>query len=146
MFAIKFFELNEKYEVDRRIVKCEYIRYSPSKVRTIHTANSETYINLPRKDSVISLLNSYLDLIFEVIKEADICKYAIADDVKLVILRPIVLFSYYILTTSSGTHLEDISHAHVVSLLCKQITSAKDSDDLSIGFDRYCGSRRDEMS
>ena len=32
--------------------------------------------------------------------------------------------------------LEDISQAHIISLMYKLITSAKDSDDLSIGFDR----------
>ena len=43
------------------------------------------------------------------------------------------------MTTSSGKHLEDIYHAHIVSLRKKLITSAKDSDDMSIGF----GSSRD---
>ena len=33
----------------------------------------------------------------------------------------------------SGKHIEDFSHADIVSLLFKGITSAKDSDDLSIG-------------
>ena len=36
--------------------------------------------------------------------------------------------------TSSGKHLEDISHAHIVSLMYKLIISAEDSDDLSFGF------------
>ena len=40
------------------------------------------------------------------------------------------------MTTSSRNRLEDISQAHIVSLMYKAITSAKDSDDLSIGFDR----------
>ena len=40
---------------------------------------------------------------------------------------------------SSGKHLQDISHAHIVSLLYKLITSARGSDDLSIGFDRDRG-------
>ena len=37
---------------------------------------------------------------------------------------------------SSGKPLEDISQAHIVSLLYILMTSAKDADDLSIGFDR----------
>ena len=56
------FKLNEKHEVDRRILKCDYIRYSPAETSTINTPNSQIYINIPREDSVISLLNSYLDL------------------------------------------------------------------------------------
>ena len=50
------FKLNEKYEANRRILKCDYIRYSPSEERTINTASSQININKPRKDSVISLL------------------------------------------------------------------------------------------
>ena len=40
----------------------------------------------------------------------------------------------------------DISHAHIVSLLYKLITSGKGSDDLSIGFDRGRGRRKDELT
>ena len=65
------FKLNENYEVDRRILKSDYIRYSPAETSTINTPNSQIYINIPREDSVISLLNSYLNLNFEVIKKAD---------------------------------------------------------------------------
>ena len=49
------FNLCEKYEVHRRILKCDYIRYSPSEISTINTANSQIYINIAREDSVISL-------------------------------------------------------------------------------------------
>ena len=63
------FKLNENYEVDRKILKCEYIRYSPAENSTINTPKSQIYINIPREDSVISLLNNYLDLSFEVIKK-----------------------------------------------------------------------------
>ena len=48
------FKLSEKYEVDRRNLKCDYIRYSPSEISTINTANSQIYINIPREDSLIS--------------------------------------------------------------------------------------------
>ena len=42
--------------------------------------------------------------------------------------------------------MEDISHAHLVSLMYKLITSSKNSDDLSIGFDRSRARRQDEMT
>ena len=48
----------------------------------------------------------------------------------------LALFSKLKLTTCSGKHQEDISHAHLVSLIFKLITSSKGSDDLSFGFDR----------
>ena len=55
------FKRNEKYEVDRRILKCDYIRYAPAETSTRNTPNSQIYINIPREDSVIGLLTSYLD-------------------------------------------------------------------------------------
>ena len=61
-------------------------------------------------------------------------------------MAPIALFSNFKLTTSSGKHLEDISHAHLVSLMYKLITSSKDSNDLSIGFDNSRNRRRDELA
>ena len=140
------FKLNEDYEVDRRILKCDYIRYAPAETSTKNTPNSQIYINIPREDSVISLLNSYLDLNFEVIKKADDSGYGNGNDIRLVNLGPIALFSNFNLTTSSGKHLEDIGHAHLVSLMYKLITSSKSSDDLSIGFDRSMGRRRAEMT
>ena len=140
------FKLSESYEVDRRILKCDYIRYSPAETSTINTPNSQIYINIPREDSVISLLNSYLDLNFEVIKRADNSRYANGNDIRLVNLGSIALFSNFKLTTSSGKHLEDISHSHIVSLTYKLITSTKDSDDLSIGYDHSRNRRRDELA
>ena len=61
-------------------------------------------------------------------------------------MGPIALFSYFKLTTPSGKHSEDINHAHLVSLLYKLITASKNSDDLSIGFDRDRNRRRYEMT
>ena len=140
------FKLNEIYEVDRRILKCDYIRYSPAETSTINAPNSQIYINIPREDSVNSLLNSYLDLSFEVIKKADNSRYGNGNDIRLVNLGPIALFSIFKLTTSSGKHLEDISYAHLFSLMYKLITSSKDSNDLSIGFDHNRNRRRDELA
>ena len=140
------FKLNENYEVDRRILKCDCIRYSPAETSTINTPNSQIYINIPREDSVISLSNSYLVLSFEVIKRVDNSRYANGNDIRLVNLGPVALFSNFKLTTSSGKHLEDISHAHLVSLMYKLITSSKDSNDLSIGFGNSRNRRRDELA
>ena len=77
--------------------------------------------------------------------------YADINDIRLVNLGVIGLFSNYKLTTSSGKHLEDISHAHIVSFINKLITSARDdlsitTDDLSTGIDRDCGRRQGGLS
>ena len=140
------FELNEKFENNRDLLKCDYIRYSPSEISTINTANSQVYINIPREDTVISLLNSYLELNFDVLHATTNNRYVDNNDIRLVNLGPIALFSNYKLTTSSGKHLENIDHAHIVSLMYKLLASSKGSDDLSIGFDRDRNRRQRELS
>ena len=91
------------------------------------------------------MLNSYLDVNFEVVKRVDNSRYANGNYIRLVNLGPIALFSNFKLTKSAGKHLEDISHAHSVSSMYKLITSSKDSNDLSIGFDRS-RNRKDELA
>ena len=140
------FKLSEKYSVNRDILRCDYIRYSPSEISTINTTNSQVYINIPREDSVISLLKSYLELNFDVLHAATNNRYVDGNDIKLVNLGSVGQFSNYKLTTSSGKHLENIYHAHIVSLMYKLLTSSKGSDDLSIGFDRDCNRRERELS
>ena len=63
------FTLNERNEVDRRVLNCDYIRYSPAETSTLNTANSRIDINIPCEDSVIPSLKSYFGLNFEVIKK-----------------------------------------------------------------------------
>ena len=65
---------------------------------------------------------------------------------RLVNLGPIAPLSSYMLTTSSGKHLEGISHAHIVSLKYKLKTGAKGTDDLSTGFDEDCGGRQRKLT
>ena len=139
------FKLNEKYEIDRKILKCDYIRYSPSEISTINTPNSQIFINIPREDSVISLLNCYIEINFDVSKATTSNRYADTDDIRLINLGPISLFSNYKLTTSSGKHLENIDHAHIISLLYKLLSSSRDSDDSSIGFNRSRDKRKQEL-
>ena len=91
------------------------------------------------------LLNSYLDLNFDVLHAATGKRYVDNNDIKLVSLCPITLFSIYKLTKSSRKHLEDISHAHIF-LMYKLITSSRRSDELSNGFDRDRGRRQRELT
>ena len=73
-------------------------------------------------------------------------RYLDTSDIRLVNLGPRVLCSNYKLTILSSKHLGEISHAHIVSLKYKLVTSSKDSDDLSIGFDRNRGIGKSELS
>ena len=140
------FKLKEKCSINRDILKCDYIRYSPSEVTTINTTNSQVYINIPKEDSVISLLNSYLELNFDVLHAATNNRYVDGNDIRLVNLGSIAIFSIDKLTTSSGKQLENIDHAHRVSLMYKLLTSSKGSDDLSICFDRDRNRRQRELT
>ena len=60
-FAIQMFKLSEKYQNNIRFLNCDFTRYSPSAIGTINTPNTQININIPREDSVISMLNSYLE-------------------------------------------------------------------------------------
>ena len=92
------------------------------------------------------MLNSYLELNFDVLHTATKNRYADGNDIRLVNLGSIALFSNYKLKTSSGKHLENIDHAHIVSLMYKLLTSSKGSDDLSICFDRDRNRRQRELT
>ena len=137
---------NGNYEVDQRIIKVEYIGYSLSEMATINTPNSRMFINIPREDSAFSPLNSSVDLNFEVIQKSDTYRYANGNDIRLVNLGTFAFFSNVKLTTSSGKHLEDISHAHIVSVLYRLTNSSNDFDDFSFGFDRSRGRRKLELT
>ena len=80
------------------------------------------------------------------IKKTDNSRYSNGDHIRLVNFGPTALFNNFKLTTNSEKHLEDICHALIVSLMYKIITSKKASDDLSIGFNRDCNGRRDEVT
>ena len=71
----------KKNEGDRKILKCDYIRYSPSEISTRSTAKSQIYINIPRKDSVISMLISYLELKFDGLHAASGNRYVDNNDI-----------------------------------------------------------------
>ena len=118
------FKLNEKHLIFRKTLKCDCIRYSPSGISTINTANSQLYINRLREGTVISLLNTYIELNFDVLNAATNNGYADKNDMGLVNLGPIALFSKSKLTTSSGRHLENIEHGHIACLMYKLLTTA----------------------
>ena len=92
------------------------------------------------------MLYSYIELNFDKLKAATSNRYEDADDIRLINLGPIALFSNYKSTTSSGKHLENIDHAHIVCSMYKLLSTSRDSDDLSIGFDRSRDRRKRELN
>ena len=92
------------------------------------------------------MLYSYLELNFDVLHAVTNNRYVDGNMIRLVNLGSTALFSNYKLTTSSGKHLENIDHAHIVSLMYKLLTLSRGSDDLSIGFDRDRNRRQRELT
>ena len=72
--------------------------------------------------------------------------YVDGNNIRLVNLGPVALFSIFKLATSSGKLIEEINHAHIVCLMYKLISSARNTEDLSIGFDRDRGRRQREFT
>ena len=140
------FTLNEKYEVDRTILNCDYIRYSPAEISTINTPNSQNYINIPRGDSVNSLLASLIRTNFNALHAATNNRHADNDNIRLVNDGPIAFFSNYKLQSSCGKHIEEFNHAHIVCLMYKLLTSSRITDVLTIGSDRDRGRRQRELT
>ena len=80
------------------------------------------------------------------IKRAHNSKNANGGNIRLLNLGPIASSSSFKLTTGSMKHVEGLSHDHIVSLLYKLKTSAKNSDDLSVGFDGDKKTRRNQLT
>ena len=109
---------------------------------TLHVSNvnDESRHNIPAEVSELSVPETNFDhTLITVLRAASNIRYADNNELRLVNLGPNAFFSNYKLTTCSGRYLEVISHAIFVSVLYKLITSAKDTDDLYIGFDQDPG-------
>ena len=82
--------------------KYDYNRYSPVEICTINTGISRIKLIITREDFVISLLDKYLELDSDVIHAATGNSYTDGNNIRLVNLGPIALFSSYKLITNSG--------------------------------------------
>ena len=58
------FLLSQKHAVDRTILKCDYISYTPPSLNLVNGESFQIFIDIPREYSAISLKDSYLDLDF----------------------------------------------------------------------------------
>ena len=92
------------------------------------------------------MLNRYLDLNFDVVHATTNTRYVDGNDITLVNLGSIALLSNYKLTTLSRKHLEDVSHAYIVSLIYKLSAFGKDTNGLSICFDRDRNRRQRKLT
>ena len=92
------FNLKNTKKISRELYKSDFYRYIPSSLTTVNNNNSNITINIPREDSYISLQNSYILINFEVTRVDD-TKYVDGNEISLVNLGPVALFSEGKLTT-----------------------------------------------
>ena len=64
------FNIKQSYALDNPITKSEFIKYYPTSLSNINNSNSIITINVGREDSYITLQNSFINLEFEVLKNA----------------------------------------------------------------------------
>ena len=139
------FSLKNKYTLEKLIHKIDFIKYNPSSLATINTANSNISISLPREDAYICLQSSFISLEFEVLKNNN-TRYTNGDEISLVNFGPISRFSEAKLTTSSGKHLEKVDNLHPISLMIKLLTSTSQTSQLLYGFEESTTIRRQELT
>ena len=141
------FILSQKFAVDRLILKCDYIRYTPTSLNLVNWENNQVFIDIPREDSAILLKHSYLELDFSVTDRAGAqARYVDNVHIRLVNLGPIALFNRYRWTGSSGKEIEEIDKAHVICLRYKLISSSRENDDFSNGAHRSIEARERELT
>ena len=135
------------YALDRPILKCGFIRYTPPSLNLVNGENNQIFIDIPREDSTISLKDGYVDLDFIVTHRAGAhAQYADDDHIRLANLLLIALFIEYRLKNSSGKEIEEIDKAHVICLMHKLISSSRNTDDLSNSFRRSIEARERELT
>ena len=107
--------------------------------------NSNISISLPREDAYICLQHSFISVEFGVLKNDD-TRFADGDQISLVNIAPIALFSEAKLTTTSEKHLEKVDNLHPICLMYKLLTSSQQTSQLMYGFEESTTIRRQELT
>ena len=92
------------------------------------------------------MIKSYLQLNIVVVHAATNNRYADDNDMRLVNLAPIALFSKYKFSTSSRKHVENIEYGHIACLMYIRLATARRCDILSIGSDHSRNRRKEELT
>ena len=64
------FNLSKKNAVDRTILKCDFITYTPPSLNLVNGKNNQTFDDIPREEKAFSLKDTYLELDFNVTQRA----------------------------------------------------------------------------
>ena len=106
--------------------------------------NNFTLIYQEKIPLYLPLKDSYLEKEIDALRGNQNERFLAADKKRLANLGPIILFSDYKLSSSSGKEIEQIDQAHIACLLYNILTSPRDYEDLSIGFTREIIIRAEE--
>ena len=141
------FNITRKLTVDRLISEYVCNRYTPPSLNLVIEEKIQIFIDIPREDSVIPLKVNYLDIYgnLNLTAGAD-NRFLDGDNIRLVNQAPLALFNKYRLTSSSGRELQEVDNAHVFRLMHKLISSIRDSEELSIGFQKNIEARERELT
>ena len=129
------FKLPDNYIVDRSILRCVYICYTPWTKLSANKKNVQLYYDLKRKDSVMFVEEYYVER--ESDKKRGVASEAFEDgkNLRFVNLCPIVLLSEYKLSTSTGNE-KTILILHLVCFLYISLSSSGVYENLYAGFFR----------
>ena len=93
-------DLSKRYNLSPGILKEKKVKYYPENLSILNTDNSTIRIIVNPQEIYLNLNESELQMEFEVLKTAG-TRYADADDIRLVNLAPLALFSEMRLKTNS---------------------------------------------
>ena len=126
------FELVKNYTLERHILNCACLRYTPLSLKNVDDENEQINVDLPGKDSSFSLRHKYLELEVDVKHEADKNLYVDNDCISWLNSGPIVLFSKFRLTSSSGQKIKKNWKSSGTMFCAQFLKSSKDSSDISL--------------
>ena len=109
--------------------------------------NKQIFNDILREDSAKLLKYKYLETDFSVTHKVGAHGgFANGDHIGLVNLGSIAFFIKYRLTSSSGKEIKETDNAHIICLMYNILSSAKDNDDLSVGFHGSTEARERELT
>ena len=135
-------DLSKRYNLSPGILKEKKVKYYPENLSILNTDNSTIRIIVNPQEIYLNLNESELQMEFEVLKTAG-TRYADADDIRLVNLAPLALFSEMRLKTSSDKTLEKVGHLHTNILMHKLLTSTHENE--AAGFIKDADKRKDQL-
>ena len=91
------------------------------------------------------LQHSYISLEFEV-RNNNNTRYADGDEISLVNIGPVALFSEAKLVTSSRKHLEKVDNLHPICLMYILLTSQQQTSEMVYGFEENTAIRGQELT